>query len=86
MVRTSPSRLPGTVIAVTHDRYFLDNIAGWILELDKGHGVPWKGNYSSWLDQKEKKIANEAKADDKRRKVLQQELEWVNMTPKSSSR
>ena len=74
---------PGTVIAVTHDRYFLDNIAGWILELDKGHGVPWKGNYSSWLDQKEKKIANEAKADDKRRKVLQQELEWVNMTPKA---
>ena len=74
---------PGTVIAVTHDRYFLDNIAGWILELDKGHGVPWKGNYSSWLDQKEKKLANEAKADDKRRKVLQQELEWVNMTPKA---
>ncbi len=74
---------PGTVIAVTHDRYFLDNIAGWILELDKGHGVPWKGNYSSWLDQKEKKLANEAKADDKRRKVLQQELEWVKMTPKA---
>ena len=73
----------GTVIAVTHDRYFLDNIAGWILELDKGHGVPWEGNYSSWLDQKEKKLANEAKADDKRRKVLQQELEWVKMTPKA---
>ena len=73
----------GTVIAVTHDRYFLDNVAGWILELDRGHGIPWKGNYSSWLEQKEKRLANEAKAEDKRRKTLQRELEWVRMSPKA---
>ncbi|WP_027177871.1 energy-dependent translational throttle protein EttA [Maridesulfovibrio bastinii] len=72
----------GTVIAVTHDRYFLDNVAGWILELDRGRGIPWKGNYSSWLEQKEKRLANEAKADQKRRKTLQRELEWIRMSPK----
>lgn len=73
----------GTVIAVTHDRYFLDNVAGWILELDRGQGIPWKGNYSSWLDQKNKRLAQEEKADDKRRKVLEQELEWIRMAPKA---
>jgi ATP-binding cassette ChvD family protein len=73
----------GTVIAVTHDRYFLDNVAGWILELDRGHGIPWKGNYSSWLEQKEKRLANEEKAEDKRRKTLERELEWVRMSPKA---
>ncbi|WP_432735369.1 energy-dependent translational throttle protein EttA [Maridesulfovibrio sp. FT414] len=72
----------GTIIAVTHDRYFLDNVAGWILELDRGKGIPWKGNYSSWLEQKEKRLANEAKADDKRRKTLARELEWIRMSPK----
>ena len=72
----------GTIIAVTHDRYFLDNVAGWILELDRGRGIPWKGNYSSWLEQKEKRLANEAKADDKRRKTLARELEWIRMSPK----
>jgi ATP-binding cassette ChvD family protein len=73
----------GTVIAVTHDRYFLDNVAGWILELDRGQGIPWKGNYSSWLDQKNKRLANEENADSKRRKTLERELEWVNMSPKA---
>ena len=73
----------GTIIAVTHDRYFLDNVAGWILELDRGQGIPWKGNYSSWLDQKEKRLAQEAKTEDKRRRTLQQELEWINMSPKA---
>ena len=73
----------GTVIAVTHDRYFLDNVAGWILELDRGHGIPWKGNYSSWLEQKDKRLANEEKADDRRRKTLERELEWVRMSPKA---
>ena len=73
---------PGTVIAVTHDRYFLDNVAGWILELDRGRGIPWKGNYSSWLDQKQKRLAQEEKSDDRRRKTLAHELEWINMTPK----
>ncbi len=73
----------GTVIAVTHDRYFLDNVAGWILELDRGHGIPWKGNYSSWLDQKQKRLSQESRDDDKRCKTLQRELEWVNMTPKA---
>ena len=69
----------GTVIAVTHDRYFLDNVAGWILELDRGEGIPWKGNYSSWLDQKSKRLAQEEKQESKRRKVLERELEWVKM-------
>ena len=73
----------GTVIAVTHDRYFLDNVAGWILDLDRGEGIPWKGNYSSWLDQKTKRLAMEEKAESKRRKTLERELEWVRMAPKA---
>ena len=73
----------GTVIAVTHDRYFLDNIAGWILELDRGHGIPWKGNYSSWLEQKEKRLGVEDKQETKRQKSLQRELEWIRMAPKA---
>ncbi|MFY0593791.1 energy-dependent translational throttle protein EttA [Roseivirga sp.] len=72
----------GTVIAVTHDRYFLDNVAGWILELDRGEGIPWEGNYSSWLDQKQKRLADEEKSESKRQKTLQRELEWVRMSPK----
>ncbi|HTP66453.1 MAG TPA: energy-dependent translational throttle protein EttA [Geobacteraceae bacterium] len=72
----------GTVIAVTHDRYFLDNVAGWILELDRGEGIPWKGNYSSWLEQKEKRLATEEKQESERRKTLQRELEWIGMSPK----
>ncbi|MDE7347993.1 MAG: energy-dependent translational throttle protein EttA [Muribaculaceae bacterium] len=74
---------PGTVIAVTHDRYFLDHVAGWILELDRGEGIPWKGNYSSWLDQKTKRMAQEEKQASKRRKTLERELEWVRMAPKA---
>ena len=73
----------GTVIAVTHDRYFLDDVAGWILELDRGEGIPWKGNYSSWLDQKTKRLAMEEKQESKRRKTLERELEWVRMAPKA---
>lgn len=73
----------GTVIAITHDRYFLDNVAGWILELDRGAGIPWKGNYSSWLDQKTKRMAQEEKTESKRRKTLERELEWVRMAPKA---
>lgn len=73
----------GTVIAVTHDRYFLDNVAGWILELDRGEGIPWKGNYSSWLDQKSNRLAQEEKQESKRRKTLERELEWVRMAPKA---
>ena len=73
----------GTVIAVTHDRYFLDHVAGWILELDRGEGIPWKGNYSSWLDQKTKRMEMEEKTARKRRKTLQRELEWINMSPKA---
>ena len=73
---------PGTVIAVTHDRYFLDNVAGWILELDRGEGIPWKGNYSSWLEQKEQRLALEEKGESERRKQLQRELEWIHMSPK----
>ncbi len=72
----------GTVIAITHDRYFLDNVAGWILELDRGQGIPWKGNYSSWLEQKTKRLSQEEKVESKRRKTLQRELEWVRMSPK----
>ncbi len=71
----------GTVIAVTHDRYFLDNVAGWILELDRGHGIPWKGNYSSWLEQKQARLAQEEKADNKRQKTLDRELEWIRQSP-----
>ncbi|MGI6478372.1 MAG: energy-dependent translational throttle protein EttA [Salinivirgaceae bacterium] len=73
----------GTVIAITHDRYFLDNVAGWILELDRGEGIPWKGNYSSWLEQKTKRLEQEEKSDSKRRKTLERELEWVRMSPKA---
>lgn len=73
----------GTVIAITHDRYFLDNVAGWILELDRGEGIPWQGNYSSWLDQKSKRLAQEEKQASKRRKTLERELEWVRMSPKA---
>ncbi len=74
---------PGTVIAVTHDRYFLDNVAGWILELDRGHGIPWKGNYSSWLEQKQQRLAQEEKAEGQRQKTLERELEWIHMAPRA---
>jgi ATP-binding cassette ChvD family protein len=73
---------PGTIIAVTHDRYFLDNVAGWILELDRGHGIPWKGNYSSWLEQKQHRLASEEKSESDRQKTLKRELEWIRMAPK----
>ncbi|MBI4843932.1 MAG: energy-dependent translational throttle protein EttA [Nitrospirae bacterium] len=73
---------PGTIIAVTHDRYFLDNVAGWILELDRGQGIPWKGNYSSWLEQKKTRLEQEEKSESERRKTLQRELEWIRMSPK----
>ena len=73
----------GTVICITHDRYFLDNVAGWILELDRGEGIPWKGNYSSWLEQKTARMAMEEKQASKRRKTLERELEWVRMAPKA---
>ena len=73
---------PGTVIAVTHDRYFLDNVAGWILELDRGRGIPWQGNYSSWLEQKQQRLANEEKSESERQKTLARELEWIRMAPK----
>ena len=75
-------RYPGTIIAVTHDRYFLDNVAGWILELDRGQGIPWKGNYSSWLEQKKNRLQQEEKSESERQKTLQRELEWIQMTPK----
>ncbi len=75
-------RYEGTVIAVTHDRYFLDNVAGWILELDRGEGIPWKGNYSSWLDQKKKRLQTEEKQESARQKALARELEWVRMSPR----
>src|SRR5262245_17433572 len=74
---------PGTIVAVTHDRYFLDNVAGWILELDRGAGIPWEGNYSSWLDQKKKRLEGEEKAETAKRKTLQRELEWVRMSPRA---
>lgn len=77
------NRYPGTVIAITHDRYFLDHVAGWILELDRGEGIPWKGNYTSWLEQKTKRLEQEEKQASKRRKTLERELEWINMTPKA---
>jgi len=76
-------KYPGTVIAVTHDRYFLDNIAGWILELDRGHGIPWKGNYSSWLEQKQQRLQQEEKSETKRQKSLERELEWIRMSPRA---
>jgi energy-dependent translational throttle protein EttA len=74
---------PGTIVAVTHDRYFLDNVAGWILELDRGHGIPWEGNYSSWLEQKQQRLAQEEKADQARQRTLERELEWVRMAPRA---
>src|SRR5262244_1643526 len=74
---------PGTVVAVTHDRYFLDNVAGWILELDRGAGIPWKGNYSSWLQQKEQRLGDEEKQESARRRTLARELEWVRMAPRA---
>ena len=74
---------PGTVVSVTHDRYFLDNVAGWILELDRGHGIPWEGNYSSWLDQKKSRLEREEKQESARRKALARELEWANMAPRA---
>jgi ATP-binding cassette ChvD family protein len=77
------AKFPGTVIAVTHDRYFLDNVAGWILELDRGEGIPWKGNYSSWLEQKEKRLAQEQRSEERRAKTLERELEWVRQSPKA---
>src|SRR6187549_3103166 len=74
---------PGTVVAITHDRYFLDNVAGWILELDRGAGIPWEGNYSSWLEQKQKRLATEEKQESARRRALARELEWVRMSPRA---
>src|SRR5437773_2601844 len=74
---------PGTVVAITHDRYFLDNVAKWILELDRGAGIPWQGNYSSWLEQKEKRLAQEEKQQSARQRTLQRELEWVQMSPRA---
>ena len=74
---------PGTVVAVTHDRYFLDNVAGWILELDRGHGIPWQGNYSSWLEQKQNRLAQEEKSESKRQRTLQRELDWIRMSPRA---
>src|SRR6266404_9950486 len=76
-------RFPGTVVAVTHDRYFLDNVAGWILELDRGLGIPWKGNYTSWLEQKQERLRREEKSESERQKTLQRELEWIRMSPKA---
>src|SRR5256885_15364350 len=73
----------GTVVAVTHDRYFLDNVAGWILELDRGFGIPWEGNYSSWLEQKQARLAGEQKSDERRRRTLERELEWIRMSPRA---
>src|SRR5437667_2888227 len=73
----------GTVVAVTHDRYFLDNVAGWILELDRGHGIPWQGNYSSWLEQKQQRLAQEEKAETRRQRTLERELEWIRMSPRA---
>ena len=82
-LETTLKQYNGTVICITHDRYFLDNVAGWILELDRGEGIPWKGNYSSWLEQKEKRLESEEKGNIKRRKILERELEWVRMSPKA---
>src|SRR5262245_38071717 len=73
----------GTFVAVTHDRYFLDNVAGWILELDRGRGIPWEGNYSSWLEQKQGRLAQEEKAETKRQRTLERELEWIRMSPRA---
>ena len=78
-------KYPGTVIAVTHDRYFLDNVAGWILELDQGRGIPWEGNYSSWLEQKQLRLAREEKSESDRQKTLQRELEWIRMRSRAAT-
>jgi ATPase subunit of ABC transporter with duplicated ATPase domains len=77
------ARYPGTVIAVTHDRYFLDNVAQWILELDRGHGIPWQGNYSSWLEQKQRRLAVEQRTEDRRRKAMARELEWIRQSARA---
>src|SRR5258708_5118434 len=74
---------PGTVVGVTHDRYFLDNVAGWILELDRGSGIPWEGNYSSWREQKQNRLAQEEKAESRRQRTLERELEWIRMSPRA---
>src|SRR6202166_2072342 len=74
---------PGTVVAVTHDRYFLDNVAGWILELDRGHGIPWEGNYTSWLEQKQNRLQQEEKAETRKQRTLERELEWIRMSPRA---
>src|SRR5919201_1717996 len=74
---------PGTVVTVTHDRYFLDEVAGWILELDRGHGIPWEGNYSGWLEQKQARLAAEGKQEEARRRTLERELEWVRQSPRA---
>ena len=74
---------PGTVVGVTHDRYFLDNVAGWILELDRGSGIPWEGNYSSWLEQKQNRLALEEKSESRRQRTLERELEWIRMSPRA---
>jgi ATPase subunit of ABC transporter with duplicated ATPase domains len=81
-----PAEFPGTVVAITHDRYFLDNVAKWILELDRGKGIPWEGNYSSWLDQKKNRLAQEEKTESARQRALQRELEWVRMAPRARRR
>ena len=75
--------MPGTIVAVTHDRYFLDNVAGWILELDRGQGIPFKGNYTSWLEQKQERLRQQEKSESERQKTLQRELEWIRMSPKA---
>src|SRR5438105_4912164 len=77
------AEFPGTVVAITHDRYFLDNVAGWILELDRGKGIPWEGNYSSWLEQKRKRLADEEKQESARQRTLARELEWVRASPRA---
>ena len=82
-LETFLKEFPGTVVAITHDRYFLDNVAGWILELDRGKGIPWEGNYSSWLEQKERQMATEEKQESARRRTLKREMEWMKMTPKA---
>ena len=80
------SKFPGTVVAVTHDRYFLDNAAEWILELDRGHGIPWKGNYSSWLEQKDNRLQQEESSESARQRTIKKELEWVRQNPKGRYR
>jgi sulfate-transporting ATPase len=83
VARALPAEYPGTVVAITHDRYFLDNVAGWILELDRGRGIPFEGNYSGWLEQKAKRLAQEEKPNERAQRTLERELEWVRMAPKA---